>query len=459
VNNSRGSEHGSGLLRTHLAFGFVLVGLWSVVLESMAVTVALPAIALDFAIPSARATWVMGMSQFIIVALLLPMASLGEAIGIRRLYLAALLIFSIATVACIIAPSFEALVVARAFQAAGTAGVMSVNFALARALYSNKHLGTAIGAMATSVAIATSGGPALSGVLLELGGWRWIFALMLTFSVIGYVGGAVLLPPNKTSGRQFDAKDAVLVALTFSCILYVLNGLANGWTMWSIAVAALASVAGFVLLARVSRGKVGAVFPLDLLELPVFNLSVFAAIFAFAAQSLAFILLPFYLILGVGLSPIEMALVLSVWPFSTALLAPILGWMSDRIPAGPVGAVGLIIFAFGFILLATMPQHTSAIGIALRLVTCGVGFAAFQTPNNRLVMLSAPRDRSGAASGVISVARQFGRAIGTAIAAIILTASPDMATPTAMNFAAGLALLGAVAAVVRAVAIRDRTPV
>lgn len=120
--------------------------------------------------------------------------------------------------------------------------------------------------------------------------------------------------------------------------------------------AAIASVLGFAVLTRTSRGKQAAVFPLDLLALPVFSLSVIASICAFAAQFLGFVLLPFYLLLGAGFSAVEMALVLSVWPASTGILAPILGWASDRIPAGPLGAVGLSVFAIGFFLLAAMPR-------------------------------------------------------------------------------------------------------
>ncbi|MBT0956628.1 MFS transporter [Alphaproteobacteria bacterium KMM 3653] len=444
------------LRRTNIAFVFVLIGVWAVVLESMAVTVAVPAIAADFAISASRATWIMGMSQFIIVALLLPMASLGEAIGIRRLFLGGLCLFGAATVACILAPSFNTLILARAVQAIGTAAVMSVNFALARALYQNNRIGTAIGIMATSVAIATTAGPALSGLLLEVSGWRSVFGLMLLCSAVGFTGGMAMLPPNAPMGRRFDVKDAVLVALTLSCVLYVVNGAANGWPLPVMGLAAVAAALGFCVIARISKGKTGAVFPLDLLSLPVFNLSVIAAIFAFAAQSLGFVFLPFYLIDGAGLRPIDMALVLSIWPLSTALLAPILGWLSDRIAPGPIGAIGLFIFAAGFALLAAMPQGTGASGIALRLAACGIGFAVFQTPNNRLVMLSAPPDRSGAASGVISLARQFGRAFGTAIAAYTLTFASTTGSSAPLVIASGLALVGACAAVMRAIAIRDR---
>lgn len=443
-------------LSTHLAFVTVLIAVWVTVLESTAVNVALPFIAADFEVSAATGTWIVGMSQFIIVALLLPMASLGETIGYRRLFLSGLLLFSIASVACILAPSFNALVAARAIQSVGTAATMSLSFAMARTIYADKNLGAAIGILAMAVAIASSGGPAIAGVLLEFSGWRSVFGLLLVCSTLGFVGGSLLLPPNKPSDRRFDIKNSVLVALTLSCVLYVLNGLASGWPVWSIIAAAIASVLGFTVLMRTSKGKEGAVFPVDLLALPVFSLSVIASICAFAAQFLGFVLLPFYLLVGAGFSPLEMALVLSVWPASTAILAPMLGWASDRIPAGPLGVAGLLIFAAGFFLLAAMPEDTTTLGMALRLAVCGIGFAAFQTPNNRLVMLSAPRDRSGAASGMISLARQFGRALGTAIAAFTLASIPASDVLTALNVAGSLALAGAIATVVRAVALRNR---
>ncbi|MEH6725237.1 MAG: MFS transporter [Hyphomicrobiales bacterium] len=446
---------GTGL-KDHLAFAAVLVAVWAIVLESTAVNVALPFIATDFDVSAATATWIVGMSQFIIVALLLPMASLGETIGYRRLFLSGMLLFSIASVACILATSFNALIVARAVQSVGTAATMSLSFAMARTIYSDKNLGTAIGVLATAVAIGSSGGPAIAGLLLEFGGWRGVFGLMLVCSTLGFIGGSILLPPNQPSERRFDIQDSVLVALTLACVLYVLNGYVNDWPKWSIIAAAVASALGFTVLTRTSRGKQAAVFPLDLLALPVFSLSVIASICAFAAQFLGFVLLPFYLLLGVGFSAVEMALVLSVWPASTGILAPILGWASDRIPAGPLGAVGLSVFAIGFFLLAAMPEDVSTLGISLRLALCGVGFAAFQTPNNRLVMLSAPRDRSGAASGMISLARQFGRAIGTAIAAFTLASIPASGVLSAMPIAGALALAGALATVVRAVALHNK---
>jgi len=143
-----------------------------------------------------------------------------------------------------------------------------------------------------------------------------------------------------------------------------------------------------------------------------------------------------------------MALTLSVWPAATAIMAPVLGRLSDRIPTGPVGGIGLAIFAFGFVLVAGAEPETSPLSFALRLALCGIGFALFQTPNNRLIMLSAPQDRSAAASGTLSLARQVGRACGTAVAALVLLQSP---TPSlsALLIAAAVAALGAAASFAR----------
>ena len=415
----------------------------------MAVSVALPAISAHFDVSASSATWVIAMSQFVIVALLLPMAALAEVAGYRRVFLVSLSIFFVATLACILAPNFPALVAARAIQAVGTAGAMSLGFAMARIIYSDQKLGTAIGIIAATVAISSSIGPAISGLILTSFDWRAVFGLMLIFSLVAVTLGALTFPQDKLSSKTYDIYGAALVAFVLAAGLWSINGLANGWPILSIWIAAMIAVAGMVLIVRKSRGKASPVFPVDLLARPAFSLSITASVCAFVAQSIGFILLPFYLVFGAGMSELEMALTLSVWPAATALLAPILGRFSERVPAGPAGAAGLLIMALGFVMLAFLDKDATAIEIALRFTVCGIGFALFQTPNNRMIILSAPREQSGAASGSLSLARQFGRAVGTAIAAYILAAGTASTSLEAMKIAALIAILGAAASLGR----------
>ena len=431
-----------------LALAALLLSVCATVLESMAVSVAIPAISSDFGVSASAATWVMASAQFVIVALLLPMAALGEALGYRRVFLASLAVFSAATLVCMLAPSFPALVAARALQAVGTAGAMSLGFAILRTVFSDARLGTAIGLMAATVALASSLGPAMSGLILSVASWRAVFGLMGAISLAALLLGTLALPPTPAPGRRFDLAGAALVAGMLSAALVVINGLAHGWPApLLMAVGLLAALALVPVVAR-SRGAAAPVLPIDLLARPVFSLSVGASVCAFIAQTMGFILLPFYLLYGAGMDEVGMALALSVWPAATAILAPVVGRLADRIPAGPAGAAGLVVMAAGFVLIARIDATATSLEIALRFALCGAGFAIFQTPNNRLIMLSAPRERSGAASGTLSLARQIGRAIGTAIAAFALTAGPA-ASLDAMWVAAFLAVLGALASLGR----------
>lgn len=434
--------------RPILALIALLCSVICTVLESMAISVALPAISRDFDVSAATVTWVIGASQMMIVALLLPMASLGEVVGYRRTMLVSLGLFSAASLVCMFAPSFPAVVAARTLQAIGTAGAMSLGFAMLRSVFSDANLGTAIGVMAATVAIASSLGPALSGAIMAVAGWREVFGLLAIASLLALALGFFAWPRGAPSGRRYDLPGAILVAAMLSTILLVINGLANGWPTATLLVAASASILSLRAILSRSQRSEAPVFPLDLLMRPVFALSICASICAFAAQTLGFILLPFYLVFGAGMDELQMAATLSIWPAATAIVAPIVGRFSARIPAGPAGGVGLAILAVGFVLVASIGDGATATGIALRLAVCGIGFGVFQTPNNHLIMLSAPRERSGAASGSLSLARQFGRAIGTAIAAFALATGPD-GSLDALVTAAAIAVLGAAASIGR----------
>lgn len=432
-----------------LALAALLCSVCATVLESMAVSVALPAISREFDVSAASVTWVMGGSQVIIVALLLPMASLGEVVGYRRILLTSLAVFFAASLLCMLAPSFSTVVAARAFQAIGTAGAMSLGFAMLRSVFSDARLGTAIGLMAATVAIASSLGPAISGVIISVANWRAVFGLMAAISLLALTLGALAWPSVAPSGRRYDLAGAALVAGMLLAVLVLINGIANGWSVEVLAASAAAFVGTLLAVLARSRRAVAPVFPVDLLARPIFALSICASICAFAAQTLGFILLPFYLVFGAGMDELQMAATLSVWPAATAILAPIIGRLSARISAGPTGAAGLAVLAIGFILISQIDDTVSPTGIAMRLAICGIGFALFQTPNNRLIMLAAPRERSGAASGCLSLARQFGRAIGTAIAAFSLMAGPAASLDT-ISIAAAIAVLGAFASMGRA---------
>ena len=193
-------------------------------------------------------------------------------------------------------------------------------------------------------------------------------------------------------------------------------------------------------------------FPLDLLRIPVFALSMGSSLGAFSAQMLAFLSLPFLLLDVQGRTHMEAGLILTAWPMATVLVAPIAGRLIGRYPAGWLGGIGMLVFAAGLLLVGLRPEQASSLDMGWRLALCGAGFALFQSPNNHTIVTSAPVHRSGAASGMLGTARLTGQTLGAVMLAAIYAVwnqHDGRGETIAMVAAAGCALLAALSSTLR----------
>ena len=142
------------------------------------------------------------------------------------------------------------------------------------------------------------------------------------------------------------------------------------------------------------------------------------------AQMLAMVSLPFYLQDVMGFSPAEIGILITPWPLATFLIAPVAGRLVEKVHPGFLGAIGMLFFASGLLLLYFLPAHAGSFEIGWRIVLCGIGFGLFQTPNNLTLVSSAPLNRSGGASGMLGMARLIGQTIGTTGVAIVFAFIP-----------------------------------
>ena len=193
-------------------------------------------------------------------------------------------------------------------------------------------------------------------------------------------------------------------------------------TAWALLAAGVA--VGWVYLRRQWR-LAAPLFPVDLLRIPVFALSMGSSVAAFCAQTLAYLALPFLLLEGFGRSPLEAGLLITAWPLAIVVTAPIAGRLIGRYADGLLGAIGMGVFACGLLLLAVLPADPSPIDMVWRMALCGAGFALFQSPNNHTIVTSAPLSRSGAASGMLGTARLTGQTLGAVMLAAIFTVWPS----------------------------------
>jgi MFS transporter, DHA2 family, multidrug resistance protein len=428
-----------------LAFATLAMATAMAVLDGAIVNVALPTIAHELAIPNADSIWIVNAFQLAVTVSLLPLSALGDSFGYRRVYRPGLALFTLASLACALAPTFPVLTVARAVQGLGAAGIMSVNIALVRFIYPSSSLGRGVGNIALIVAVCSAGSPTVAAAILSVASWRWLFLINVPIGVVALVMAARNLPATPVSKRSLDPISVILNALTFGLFITGVNGVGVARGL-SAAVAELVAAAaiGAAFVRRQLR-LATPLLPLDLLKRPVFALSLATSISSFAAQSLALVALPFYFEDTLRLSETATGLLMTPWPLATALMAPIAGRLADRFVPGLLGSAGLLVMAAGLALVALEGGHPSVVSLVGRLAICGLGFGFFQSPNNRLIIGSAPPERSGGAAGLQSSGRLIGQSFGAALMAVAFGRSPEHAISTALWTAAGLSLAGACA--------------
>lgn len=418
---------------------------------------ALPAIARDIGAGGAASIWVVNAYYLVVVAALLPLAALGEIFGHRRVFIAGLAVFTAGSLACGLAWSLPTLVAARAVLGLGAAAISAVTPALVRFIYPPRHLGRGLGIYALVVAIAFTAGPTAASAVLSITGWPWLFLANVPAGLVALGLSLHSLPATERDARGFDSPSAALCAVLFALVLLGLAGVAHRFD-WRLVTAAwgAASACGYALLRR-EAGRPAPILAVDLFRLPLFSLSAATSICAFTVQGLAFVALPFLLHAVLGYSQGETGLLITAWPAALAAVTLVAAPLADRHPPGLLGGCGLLVLGGGLAGLALLPPHPGPVSIAWRLAVCGVGFGFFQSPNMRAIMASAPRERSGGASGIVATSRLLGQAVGAALVALCLSLSPARGAELAVWVGCGVAVLGSLVSFLRLLpAVRAR---
>jgi MFS transporter, DHA2 family, multidrug resistance protein len=439
---------GLAVPRRYWAIVAIILGLAMSVLDSSIANVALPSIARDFHASNAASIWVINAYQIAILATLLPLASLGEIVGYRRIFQAGLMVFTLASLACAFSTSLPALSIARVVQGLGAAGIMSVNAALVRFTYPQALLGRAIGINALAVAVSAAIGPTIAAAVLAIASWPWLFAINVPIGLVTFSIALRALPETGTLQRRLNYVGALLNVATFALLISGLQALAHdsAGPLAALQLAA-AGLLGFALVRHESR-RSSPIIPFDLLKIRLFSLSVATSIASFMAQTAGLVALPFE-IQRLGRSAVETGLFMTPWPVAVAIAAPLAGRLADRYPAGILGGLGLLLMAAGLAALALFPTGGSAADLIWRMALCGLGFGFFQAPNNRALLSSAPRSRSGAAGGMLGSARLSGQALGAAGVAILFRAYPGMGSNVVLWAAAAVAVMAALISMAR----------
>ena len=434
--------------RRYFAILAVSCGAALAVIDASIVTVALPTLARDLGVASSAAVSVVTVYQLVLVMTLLPFSALGSRIGLRRLYQYGQLMFLVSTVLCFFANSLSFLVVLRAIQGLGAAASLSVSSALIRAIYPARQLGRGLGINSIVVSSGGALAPTLGGLILSVASWPWIFAAAAPLALLSLLLGRQALPEPRPHQEPYDVLGAVLCAVTFGLIISGLERFAQGDpAAVPAALVATGVVAAVVFVRRELETKIP-ILPVDLLAKPVLALSSLGGLMAFIASMTFILSLPFRLQLHFGFSPGEVGAVITPWPLTMMIVAPLAGALSDRFPAGLLGGIGMAIATAALLMIAFLPAHISHVDMVWRMALCGAGFGLFLAPNARLILHSAPPARAASAGGLISTTRLTGQTLGATLLAALLSAGIGSNRVPAL-VAAGLALLAGLCSVAR----------
>lgn len=417
----RGDDDHPGLPvpRRWLAIAALSFGNALLVIDGAIANVALPTLARELSVTPAIATNVIVVYQLVLVMGLLPMASLGTRIGLRRVYQTGQVLFCLASAACFFVESLPQLLVLRAVQGLGATMGLSVSVAMLRSIYPSKSLGAGLGfnsvVLTSSLAIA----PTLGGYVLAHYAWQYIFVLVAPLAVVSLILGRALPDGERRAGAG-DLAGSVWVALTMAMLIGGVQLASHAALLPGLAVIAAGAVS-LVLLVRRERGRSDPVVPVDVIAKPVIGLSMLAAFAAFIGTGLLLVALPFRLEQVMGFTPDEVGLLLVPVPLTMMVVNPISGWLSDRVAPSKLGVSGLAVAIVGLVLIATMPDSASASDVAWRLVVYAAGFGFFISPNSRLIVGSVPRERTASIGGTVQTVRMFGQATAASVVGVLLT--------------------------------------
>jgi EmrB/QacA subfamily drug resistance transporter len=392
-------------------------------IDSTAINVALPALQASFHVDVVAVQWVVESYGLFLGALILAGGSLGDVFGRRLIFMAGVTIFTLASVACGVAPNIHVLIIARSIQGVGAALLVPGSLAIISTAFDEKNRGRAIGTWSGFTAITMAIGPVLGGWLVEHASWRWIFFINVPFAAAVIAISLWRVPEARSAAaHRVDWFGALLATLGLGGLVYGCIESTNlGWNnplVFGSLIGGLACLAGFVALQARTRSPM---VPLILFRNRVFSGANLLTLFFYAAVGIFFFLFPMNLIQvqrysATAAGAATLPLILTIF-----LLSRWSGGLVARYGARTPLIVGPLIAALGFVLFAVPSVTRNYWGVIFPAVmVLAFGMAVTVAPLTTDVMNSVDQDRVGTASGINNAVARVAGVLAIAVLGIVM---------------------------------------
>lgn len=391
------------------------------------VNVALPSIMRSFGTTLTQTEWVAVMYLLTITVTLLVWGRFADRCGLERIYLLGMLIFTVGSVACYLAPTLILLVLCRFIQASGASMMMSSGPAILKKVFPVGQLGRILGLIGIATSIGLMAGPMVSGLMIRYYSWRALFLITVPVSLVCVVLGMWSMKreplpvkertPLHFSWLGFSLWTAVitlfvLLSTHHAHLSFLLVGSGVG-VLFFLAV-------GFIL---VERRVAEPLLPFSLLRKRQYAIAMLCAAISFAVLFMALILLPFYLDYVLQLPVDRIGLVMMAVPLAVLLVSPIAGRLHDHIGAKYLTTSGLSLCCLAMFLLCFLDESSRELAVIWRMALLGAGQALFLSPNSASVLVTVEHRYVGVTSGMLATSRNLGMLIGVTLAGLVFSAA------------------------------------
>jgi EmrB/QacA subfamily drug resistance transporter len=419
--------------RSIWTLAIVSVALFMVTLDNLVVTNALVSIREDLGASLEQLEWTVNAYTLSFAVFLLTAAALGDRFGRRRVFAAGVAVFTLSSAAAALAPSTDALIVARALQGLGGAVITPLSLTLLSDAFAAEKRGLALGIWSGVSGLGVALGPVVGGAVVDGFSWHWIFWLNVPIGLALVPAARAMLDESRGPNSTLDIPGVALASGGLLGVVYgIVRSQALGWTSTTV-VAAI--IAGVVLLAAFAVHETRTQTPM--LPMRFFRNRAFAATngvslaMYFGAFGSIFLLAQFFQV-AQHYSPLEAGIRTLPWTAMPIFVAPVAGILSDRIGSRPLMATGLALQAAGLTWLAMVIEPSTAYAMFVPgFVMAGSGMAMVFAPAANAVLSAVRPEQAGQASGATNTIREIGGVLGVAVLATVFTSSGGFVSPQA----------------------------
>jgi EmrB/QacA subfamily drug resistance transporter len=393
--------------------GATSFGVFLGAMDASIVNVSLVTMMSSFGVTIDAIQWVVVAYLLVLTSTMPLMGKFGDRFGKKSVFQLGMLVFIAGSLACAISIGLEMLVMARVFQALGSAMLSANGLALVTYFTTPQNRGRAIGLNSVVLAAALGSGPVLGGVLTQLFSWPSIFLVNLPIGIAGFFAVQVILPKTElVHETKFDTMGAALFFSFLFLIIYYVTIFASADAITSMVLigGALVAFTGFILRERTFKSPVIAV---NVLADKKISISIFSALLAYMASVPISFLLPFYLQEALGYNQIMTGIFLIIQPLMISVIGPLAGFVSERVDANIQTTAGLLIELSGLVVIASSVPNLLLMGIGVAMM--GTGLSFFTVANGNFIMTAAPKKYMGVVSALVNLARTTGFSVATAL--------------------------------------------